>query len=142
MLKSGKMLAILALASCAVAVPSYAGNFIIKHDIQSNKSPSHPVYDENGFDESGIHKDTGTIYDPDGYGVLGCDYKPPETYWSDYGGYSSNGLVVVYNGSHQGYRGGHQTSFLAGKYRYVRGAHKGTSGSMHYFVACRQVVKP
>lgn len=142
MLKTGKVLAILALASCAIAAPSHAVNFIIKHDIQSNKSPSAPVYDENGFNENGIHKDTGTIYNPDGYGILGCDYDYPKTYWSDFAGQASNGLVVVYNGAHQGFRSGHQVSFFAGGYRYVRGDFKGASGSLNYFIACRQVVKP
>lgn len=30
-------------------------------------------YDQNGFDINGIHRDTGTIYDPDGFNIQGID---------------------------------------------------------------------
>ena len=28
-------------------------------------------YDENGFDENGIHRDTGTKWDPEGWNAIG-----------------------------------------------------------------------
>lgn len=40
-------------------------------EVQSNDNQI--VYDQNGFDTNGIHKDTGTIYDQDGYDKTGYD---------------------------------------------------------------------
>jgi hypothetical protein len=44
-------------------------------------------YDDNGFDSKGIHRDTGTEYDPNGFNVAGYD---ADGYDSD--GFDENGL--------------------------------------------------
>jgi hypothetical protein len=38
-----------------------------------NLTPSKPYYNQNGFDSSGIHRDTGTRYNPNGYDRNGID---------------------------------------------------------------------
>jgi hypothetical protein len=141
MLKFRSKLASLVVISCSITA-SYANEYVLQFNLNKNVSSPAPVYDENGFDENGIHKETGTIYNPDGYGVLVCNYNRPKTYWSDFAGYASNGLVVVYEGSHQGYRAGHKTSFLSGEYRYIRGEFQVSDVGQLFFTVCRQVVKP
>lgn len=45
--------------------------------------PDVPVYDQNGFDQNGIHKDTGTIYNPEGYDKSGYDSDGYDSNWRD-----------------------------------------------------------
>ena len=53
-----------------------AETFVIKmkNDLISNIIVEETIkYDENGFSEEGIHRDTGTNYDPEGYDKDGYD---------------------------------------------------------------------
>lgn len=56
----------------------------INNKINVEENNNQIVYDQNGFDTDGIHKDTGTIYDQDGYDKTGYDID----------GYDKNGFNI------------------------------------------------
>lgn len=119
----------------------------IKTAKQSIVAPA-PLYDSNGFSfEDGLHKDTGTLYDEEGYdkegiGVYSCSYKRFSIEYvrkESYGGkgysyskikYSSSGLNKTIQDSSG------QLEYSYNGYIYKRGKYEtvpsGTSNQKDY----------
>jgi hypothetical protein len=138
----------------AASTTTIATEYIIKMDSKNSVIVEDlaEVANENGFFTNGTHKDTGTLYNPNGYDIDGYDTNGYGIKVCKFERYAPiTEITMHYNGGNKGisWEGVNEGSMTNGatflivngyKYTMTGGSHYRASSINHYS-ACRQAVK-